>query len=82
MKDLFYYVFYKASKFYENWGEKNGYIGGGIVATGSLCFIFLSITVFVLHYWFNKKINTNIVWIMVIIASILSLFLRKKNMKN
>ena len=25
MKDLFYYVFYRASKFYKSWGENNNY---------------------------------------------------------
>lgn len=75
MKDMFYYVFYRASKFYEDWGESNGYIGGGIVAVGSLGFIFLSIIIFVLHYLFNEKINTTIVWIILIITSILSFFI-------
>lgn len=78
MKKIFYYVFYRASKFYEDWGEKNGYIGGGMVATGSLGFIILSIIVFILHYCFNEEINTNIIWVIIIIASISSLFLREK----
>ena len=78
MKNLFYYIFYRASKFYEDWGEKNGYIGGSVVVTGSLCLIILSIIVVLLHYSFNEEINTNIIWVIVIIASILSLFFRKK----
>ena len=40
--------------------------------------IILSIIVVLLHCSFNEEINTNIIWVIVIIASILSLFFRKK----
>ena len=29
MKDLFYYAFYRASKFYKSWGENNNYYISG-----------------------------------------------------
>ncbi len=55
MKDLFYYVFYRASKFYEDWGEKNGHIAGGVVVFMSIGSIVLSIMIFVLYHLFNEK---------------------------
>ena len=78
MKNLFYYVFYRASKFYEDWGEKNGHIAGGVVVFMSIGSIVLSIMIFVLYHLFNEKISTHIIWIIIIITSILSLFLNRK----
>ena len=78
MKNLFYYIFYRASKFYEGWGEKNGHIAGGVVVFMSIGSIVLSIMIFVLYHLFNEKISTNIIWIMIIITSILSFFLNRK----
>lgn len=82
MKDLFYYVFYRASKFYENWGEKDGRIGGGVVVFMSIGSIILSVIIFVLHFLFDEKINTNIIWIVIVITSVLSLFLKKNKYKE
>lgn len=78
MKDLFYYVFYRASKFYEIWGEKNGYISGRAVVFMSIGSIILSVMIFVLHHLFNEKINTDTIWIIIIITTILSFFLKRK----
>lgn len=82
MKDLFYYIYYRVSKFYEDWGESNGYIGGRVVTFMSIGSIVLSIMIPVLHYLFNEKINTDIAWIVVIITSILSFFLSQKRYKE
>jgi hypothetical protein len=76
MKDLFYYVFYRTSQFYEEW-ESNGYIGGSVVTFSSIGFITMSILIFIL-YFFDKKISINMIWVIVIITSILSFFLTKK----
>ena len=78
MKDLFYYIYFRVSKFYENWGESNGYIGGGVVTFMSIGSIILSIMIFVLYYLFNEKINTNIIWIIIVITCFFSLFLNRK----
>ena len=78
MKDLFYYVFYRASKFYEDWGERDGHIAGGVVVFMSIGSIVLSIMIFILHHLFNEKINTNIIWIIIFISSVLSLLLNNE----
>lgn len=54
MKSLFNYCYYRISKFYENWGEKNGHIGGSIVLFGCIGFNCLSLLSF-LFSLFNKK---------------------------
>ena len=82
MKDLFYYLYYRTSMFYENWGESNGHIGGGIVTFMSIGSIVLSIVILVLHCLFNQKINTNIVWLTIIATGVLSLFLDEKKYKE
>ena len=57
MKDFFLYVFYRVSKFYEDWGEKYGYIGGSVVAFTTIGLIALSIITFVLFFFFDKELN-------------------------
>lgn len=38
MKDLFYYIFYRASKFYKSWGENsNYYISGKFLLFLAIC---------------------------------------------
>lgn len=78
MKNLFYYIYYRTSKFYENWGESNGHIGGGVVIFMSIGSIILSIIIFVMYCLFGMKINVNIIWAIIFITSILSFFLNKK----
>ncbi|MEA4918877.1 hypothetical protein [Proteiniphilum sp.] len=77
MKTLFDYLYYRTSKFYEDWGEKNGYIAGSVVVTTSFGFIFLSLCIFA-FYLFDKKINLNIIWAVIISFCILSLFFINK----
>ena len=43
MKDLLFYIFYKASKFYKSFGERYYYISGGFVLLLTLCSIILSL---------------------------------------
>ncbi len=43
MKDLLFYVFYKASKFYKSFGERYYYISGEFVLLLTLCSIILSL---------------------------------------
>ncbi|MDR1198828.1 MAG: hypothetical protein LBK94_07440 [Prevotellaceae bacterium] len=77
MIKFFEYCFYRTAKCYENWGEKDGHIAGGVVTFMSIGAIALSILIFGL-YLFGKKMNVNIVWVVVVITSILSFFLTKK----
>ncbi|MDR2037522.1 MAG: hypothetical protein LBQ60_06325 [Bacteroidales bacterium] len=77
MKTFFNYLYYRTSKFYEEWGEKSGYVAGSIVVFLSFGFICLSLCIFVL-YIFDKKINNYIVWAIVIIFCVLSLFFINK----
>jgi hypothetical protein len=35
MKDLIHYIFYRTSKFHEDWEEPNGYTGCGMFTSGS-----------------------------------------------
>ena len=77
MKTLFYYCYYKFSKFYENWGEKDGHIAGSIVLFGSFAFILLSFLAFIFSL-LKIKFNTTFIWAVFIVFGILSLFFIKK----
>ena len=78
MKKWFYYVFYRAAKYYEGGWEKDGVYRGGLVATMSVCCILLSIIVFVMHVWFDKEINTKIALGAGVATVICSLFFTRK----
>ena len=78
MKELFYYVFYRVSKFYKDWGEKVFIYIGGLITTGSIGYIVLSAIVFVMHYWFNKEINNEIIVGVLSIAVISSFFFTRE----
>ena len=62
MKTLYYYCYYKMSKFYDELGQhlnwdgkaKDGHILGSLVLFGSFGFYFLSLLMFIL-YLFNKR---------------------------
>ena len=77
MKTLFDYLYYRTSKFYEDWGEKSGHVGGSVVVFSSFAFVCLSFCVFV-FYLFDKKINTDIIWAIIMIFILMSLFFINK----
>lgn len=79
MKEWLYYVFYRASKYYEDGWEKDGvFLRGSLVATGSIGSIVLSVIVFVMHYWFDKEINNEIIVGVVTVEVICSFFFTRK----
>ncbi len=82
MKNFFLYVFYRVAKFYEDWGEKNGYIRGGVVTFTTIGAIVLSIITFVLFFFFDKELNNDIIWGVFIIVAILSFTLKEKKFKE
>lgn len=82
MRNFFYYVFYKSSKFYEDWGEKDGYILGRMVICGSISFQILSIIIFVLYYFLNEKINEDIIVGVITTGTIISSFIKEKKYKE
>lgn len=82
MRIFFYYVFYKSSKFYEDWGEKDGYILGRMVICGSISFQILSIIIFVLYYFLNEKINEDIIVGVITTGTIISSFIKEKKYKE
>ena len=77
MKTFFNYLYYRTSKFYEDWGESDGHIAGSVLASASIGFIILSFLVFVFNLY-NKKVSTNIIWVVIIITGIFSLFVINK----
>ena len=77
MKKLFYYCYYKFSKFYEDWGEKDGHIAGSIVLFIAIGGYILSIMAFIFSL-FNKKFNLNIIAFTFVVCGIISLFFIKK----
>ena len=77
MKTFFNYCFYRISKFYEDCGEKEGYIAGRIVVFASIGFLIATFLIFV-FYLLDKKINLKIIWAIIVVTSILSFFMKKK----
>ena len=90
MKTLYYYCYYKISKFYDELGQhlnwdgkaKDGHILGSLVLFGSFGFYFLSLLIFVLSF-FDEKIDADVVGGVLIVAVILSIFfINKKKYKE
>jgi len=77
MKILFYYCYYKFSKFYEDWGEEDGcFVGGGMLFS-SFGFIFLSLLAFVFSL-LEMKFNITIIAITIAVFGVLGLFFASK----
>ncbi|HOF16994.1 MAG TPA: hypothetical protein PLF32_08855 [Bacteroidales bacterium] len=93
MRDFFYYVFYKSSKFYKSWGENNNYyISGKFSLFLALC---ANILTLIGLFCFILKIRYSIevvfgIWILLFILSFFVLNKKKyeeleekyKNEKN
>ena len=92
MKTLFYYCYYRISKFYEDWGEKNGHVSGSLVLFLTFAGYFLSLLIFILSLFdkrihemhdvliFNENLDNILIFGVPVLAAILSLFFinRKK----
>ena len=79
MKDLFYYVFYRASKFYKSWGENNNYYISGKF---SLFLAFASNILFLIGlfcYILGIRYSIQIVYLIWILLFVLSFFDLKEN---
>ena len=73
MKDLLFYVFYKASKFYKSFGERYYYISGGFVLLLTLCSIILSLLELlcsILNIRFKAE-ATDVVWLLFVLFGFL-----------
>ena len=73
MKDLLFYVFYKASKFYKSFGERYYYISGGFVLLLTLCSIILSLLELlcsILNIRFKAE-ATVVVWLLFVLFGFL-----------
>ncbi|SKC56460.1 hypothetical protein SAMN06298215_1698 [Bacteroidales bacterium WCE2008] len=82
MKNFFLYVFYRVAKIYEDWGEQYVYIRGSVVAFTTIGLIALSIITFVLFFFFDKELNKDIIWGVLIVVAILSFTLKEKKFKE
>jgi len=89
MKTLYYYLYYRFSKFYDEWDEiwdwsrtkKDGHISGSLILFGSFAFIFVSFLIF-LFFLFDKKIDAYSCVAIVVVFSVLSLFFINKKKYN
>ena len=83
MRDLIYYVFYRTSKFYKLWGEKNTYyISGKFLLFLAICSNILTF-IGVLCIVLGTKYGINIIYGLCFLLSILSLFvLNEKKYKE
>ena len=73
MKDLLFYIFYKASKFYKSFGERYYYISGGFVLLLTLCSIILSLLELlcsILNIRFKAE-ATDVVWLLFVLFGFL-----------
>jgi len=73
MKDLLFYVFYKASRFYKSFGERYYYISGGFVLLLTLCSIILSLLELlcsILNIRFKAE-ATVVVWLLFVLLGFL-----------
>ena len=73
MKDLLFYVFYKASRFYKSFGERYYYISGGFVLLLTLCSIILSLLELlcsILNIRFKAE-ATVVVWLLFVLFGFL-----------
>lgn len=62
MRKLIYYVYYRFSKFYEEWGEFEPYANGSIVLFGCIGFNVLTIISMIL-FVIDVKMPVSIIWI-------------------
>ena len=79
MKDLFYYAFYRASKFYKSWGENNNYYISGKF---SLFLAFASNILFLIGlfcYILGIRYSIQIVYLIWILLLVLSFFVLNEN---
>ena len=79
MKDLSYYAFYRASKFYKSWGENNNYYISGKF---SLFLAFASNILFLIGlfcYILGIRYSIQIVYLIWILLFVLSFFVLNEN---
>ncbi len=82
MKTWFDYCYYRISKFYENWGEKDGHFMGSLLVLGSLSFYFLSLLALVFSL-LKIKFSTVLIGCILCVFIIISLFfIDKKKYKE
>ena len=82
MKDLFYYAFYRASKFYKSWGENNNYYISGKF---SLFLAFASNILFLIGlfcYILGIRYSIQIVYLIWILLFVLSFFVFNLNLQK
>jgi membrane protein insertase Oxa1/YidC/SpoIIIJ len=77
MKVFFDYCYYRIAKAYRVLDNKDYCMWGSFVLFSTFGFVLLSIFIF-LFYMFDKKIDTAIIWTIVMIVSVLSLFFVNK----
>jgi len=77
MKNLFNYCYYRISRFYENWGEKDVCYTGSIIIFGSFGFYLLSLLAFIFSV-FKIKFSIVLIGSILCICVIISLFFINK----
>ena len=82
MKDLFYYIFYRASKFYKSWGENsNYYISGKFLLFLAICANILTLIGLFCNI-LKIRYSIEVIYVVCILFSVLSFFiLNEKNNK-
>lgn len=83
MKDLFYYIFYRASKFYKSWGENsNYYISGKFLLFLAICANILTLIGLFCNI-LKIRYSIEVIYVVCILFSVLSFFiLNEKNTKS
>ena len=86
MKILFFYCYYKLSRFFDkwdfNWGEKDGHVSGSLTLFASIGFYVLTMITICLHFM-NKELSSELITIVLTCFCILSIpFIRKKKYKE
>ena len=75
MKDLFYYIFYRASKFYKLWSENsNYYISGKFLLFLAICANILTLTGLFCNI-LKIRYSIEVIYVVCILFSVLSFFI-------
>ena len=75
MKDLFYYIFYRASKFYKSWGENsNYYISGKFLLFLAICANILTLIGLFCNI-LKIRYSIEVIYVVCILFSVLSFFI-------
>ena len=75
MKDLFYYIFFRVSRFYKSWGENSGYyISGKFLLFLAICANILTLTGLFCNI-LKIRYGIEVIYVVCILFSVLSFFI-------